>query len=370
MSNIRPLASPKLNRETRQALNILAMPRLPATVAFAGCDWQVKIRMLAHHEAQSAISGSAFTLRATLAGHPIALKVPVDFLGDILSATLPQGTPVSHVPESLSLALIEVAIGELVASLASVGIAFELLGLEQSNALGEYDHAVSAMLRRAPDDDASSCRIICFASDGALPVLASLCRQVPIDETLRAPDIPTKVRLEIGESSLPLMDFKDLGAGDVIFPDTISIPDDTGSILLRVSQRLGLRGVWKDTQITIQEVVTVNMPPSDAPEIVDEDSDILENETGANTVSDPVDISSLADLPVRLSFDLGAQEISLSELNRTGVGSVFETGRTPENMVTIRANGAAVGRGELVDLDGRTGLRITRWNIPSTPDKD
>ncbi|MBC05411.1 type III secretion system cytoplasmic ring protein SctQ [Thalassospira sp.] len=370
MSNMRPLASPKIDRETRQALNILAMPRLPASVTFAGRDWQVQGSMLARHEVQRAAPGSAFTLRATLASHPIAVKVPVDFLGDILSATLPAGTPISHVPESLSLALIEVAIGELVASLATQGLTFELLGLEQSDAVTEYNNIMSATLNGMPDGDASTCTIMLFASNGALPVLASLCQQVPMDETLKAPDIPTKVRLEIGESSLSFTDFTNLTTGDVIFPDTISIPDDTGSILLRVSQRLGLRGVWTGTQITIQEVITVNMPPSDAPEIVDEDSDIPENETEESAVSEPVDISSLADLPVQLSFDLGVHQLSLAELNKTGVGSVFETGRTPENMVTIRANGAAVGRGELVDLDGRTGLRITRWNIPSTPDKD
>ena len=226
-------------------------------------------------------------------------------------------------------------------------------------------------LRGLTEGDASTSTIMLFSSDGALPVLASLAQQVPIDETLKAPDIPTKVCLEIGESLLSLADFQDLGTGDVIFPDTISIPDDTGSIMLRVSQRLGLRGVWQGTQITIQEVITVNMAP--LPILLKSSTrTAISWKTKLGQAPFPTRLTSaaLADLPVQLRFDLGVHEISLAELNKTGVGSVFETGRTPENMVTIRANGATIGRGELVDLDGRTGLRITRWNIPSTPGKD
>ncbi|MCC9620370.1 type III secretion system cytoplasmic ring protein SctQ [Thalassospira sp. MA62] len=374
MTSMRPMSRSKISQPTRQALNSLALPRLPVDVRFADHDWRLQMRMIARHTVDGIKPDAAFTLRAKLADQQIAIMVPVSFLGDLLRTTLPAGTPISHVPESLSLALIELALAELVTRLGKNGVAFDLVGLDQNSHLpADLPHTMSLTLSdQAAAPAFAPCTLLLFATDGALPVLASLCRQVPVDETLKAPDIPTKVHLQIGETSLLMSDFRDLAAGDVIFPDVLNVPDTNSTVLLHVSKRLALRGIWQGTQITIDEVITVNMPPSDAPEIVDEDSDLIDTgpTDGSDENSDPVEMETLADLPVRLTFDLGSHEISLADLGKTGVGTVFETGRTAENMVTIRANGAAIGRGELVDLDDRTGLRITKWNVASAPSKD
>ena len=370
MSEMRSLVTRKINAETHKALNILATPRHGIDVTFAGHAWQVQSRMVVRADLDQKQLEAAFTLEATLSGHDISLRVPTRILATLLGATLPAGTPISHIPESLSLALIEMALGELVANLSAVGIGFELRGLTQNDVLPDQEHILSVSLTDMTLDESTANRILVFASDGALPALASLYGRMPADDVLDVPNIPKMLRLEVGESNISLSDLRSLRAGDAIFPDTINVPDSAGGILLRVSKKLGLRGVWHGSQITIQEVITVSLPPSDAPEIVDEDSDIPEIDGETPSGSDPLELSSFADIPVRLTFDLGHHEISLADLQKTGVGSVFETGREAENMVTIRANGAAIGRGEMVNIDDRIGLRITRWNITPDGDKD
>ena len=63
-------------------------------------------------------------------------------------------------------------------------------------------------------------------------------------------------------------------------------------------------------------------------------------------------------LPIKLVFIAGEMEIPLCELERIGPGYVFDTRQAGSGQVEIRANGASIGNGELVEIDGRVGVRI------------
>ena len=72
------------------------------------------------------------------------------------------------------------------------------------------------------------------------------------------------------------------------------------------------------------------------------------------TVGDP------DELPVRVSFDVGRLALSLGELRRLGTGSVLDLGRSVDDLVRITVGGQLVGQGQLVDLHGTVGVRISR----------
>jgi type III secretion system YscQ/HrcQ family protein len=76
------------------------------------------------------------------------------------------------------------------------------------------------------------------------------------------------------------------------------------------------------------------------------------NDMQAVGVDDP------ENLPVKLSFDVGALTLSLAELRRLAPGQVLETGRALPEVVEIYAQGARIGRGELVEIEGRLGVSI------------
>ncbi|MCY4495980.1 MAG: FliM/FliN family flagellar motor switch protein, partial [Rhodospirillaceae bacterium] len=64
------------------------------------------------------------------------------------------------------------------------------------------------------------------------------------------------------------------------------------------------------------------------------------------------------DLPVSLVFVGGEVEVPLRDLQRMAPGYVFELPRPVDGHVEVRANGTTIGRGELVEIDGRVGVRI------------
>ncbi|WP_407158265.1 FliM/FliN family flagellar motor switch protein [Bradyrhizobium sp. STM 3557] len=73
-----------------------------------------------------------------------------------------------------------------------------------------------------------------------------------------------------------------------------------------------------------------------------------------SSVSDP------DQLPVQLMFDVGRLEMTLAELRVLGRGSIVELGRRIVEPVRISAQGRPVGWGELVDVDGLVGVKVTR----------
>ena len=51
-------------------------------------------------------------------------------------------------------------------------------------------------------------------------------------------------------------------------------------------------------------------------------------------------------------------EMALGDLRRIAPGYVFELQQPVDRHVEVRANGKVIGRGELVEVDGRVGVRL------------
>lgn len=81
-------------------------------------------------------------------------------------------------------------------------------------------------------------------------------------------------------------------------------------------------------------------------------------------LDDPV--VDIDDLPVRLVFVAGEAEIPLRRLQRMAPGHVFELREPVDAHVEVRANGRAIASGELVDVDGRVGVRILDCRLPAS----
>ena len=65
-------------------------------------------------------------------------------------------------------------------------------------------------------------------------------------------------------------------------------------------------------------------------------------------------------LPVKLQFIAGETEVPFGELSRIVDGYVFDLRQAAQGHVEIRANGKTIGNGELVEVDGRVGVRILK----------
>lgn len=67
-----------------------------------------------------------------------------------------------------------------------------------------------------------------------------------------------------------------------------------------------------------------------------------------------------ADVPVHLVAVIGRTTISVKDLMSYQMGQVIDLGRPPGETVDLVASGKLFARGELVDIDGKLGVRIVK----------
>lgn len=67
-----------------------------------------------------------------------------------------------------------------------------------------------------------------------------------------------------------------------------------------------------------------------------------------------------ADIPLQVSAVLGSREISLYELAALKSGEVVELTGAPNQVVDLMVNGRVIAKGELVEIDGKLGVRVLK----------
>ena len=66
-------------------------------------------------------------------------------------------------------------------------------------------------------------------------------------------------------------------------------------------------------------------------------------------------------LPLRLHVVLGEKEFSLAEIQSMGPGMIVEFEATRSEPVRLMVNGKVLGEGELVEVEGKLGVKVLRW---------
>lgn len=66
----------------------------------------------------------------------------------------------------------------------------------------------------------------------------------------------------------------------------------------------------------------------------------------------------LADIPVRMSVEVGSTQLKLAQVMDLAEGSVVELDRQADELLDIMVNGTLVARGEVVTVNGRYGIRV------------
>lgn len=74
---------------------------------------------------------------------------------------------------------------------------------------------------------------------------------------------------------------------------------------------------------------------------------------------EPLGMSTLMDVPVKVTVEVGRTRMPLSELVELGPGSLITLDRESHEPADILVNGKVVARGEVVTIDGSYGVRIT-----------
>ncbi|QPQ55358.1 flagellar motor switch protein FliN [Allosphingosinicella flava] len=91
-------------------------------------------------------------------------------------------------------------------------------------------------------------------------------------------------------------------------------------------------------------------------------SDVDESVEDASRSEDKVlngrNYGLLADIPLRLSVEVGSSSLKLSQLLDLQEGSVVELDRQAHELLDIMVNGRLIAKGEVVTVNNRFGIRI------------
>jgi len=72
----------------------------------------------------------------------------------------------------------------------------------------------------------------------------------------------------------------------------------------------------------------------------------------------------LQDVGVKLTVEIGSTQLSLRELLALGESSVIELDREANELLDVFVNGTLIGRGEVVTVGERFGVRMTELVSP------
>lgn len=157
-------------------------------------------------------------------------------------------------------------------------------------------------------------------------------------------DFPLGLRLELGTQVLSVSQLHALRQGDALIPE--DWPLAHGQVRARIgpflapallqNNRLVLSGALHSKQFA-SETRDMSVPTHDA--------------TGVQ----PVDLDSIE---VSLSFEFGRWPISLGEMKNLANGYVFDLARPVDGPIDIMANGKLLGRGEIVQIGDKLGVRL------------
>ena len=73
----------------------------------------------------------------------------------------------------------------------------------------------------------------------------------------------------------------------------------------------------------------------------------------------PVGFDVSMQVPLQLTAELGARRMALADILKIGTGSIVELDRSTSDPVDVLAAGTLIGRGEIVAIGDRFGVRVT-----------
>jgi type III secretion protein Q len=345
-SSTRPARFPRYSRQHIRLANLISTRRPLLPVAIAGELTGLRLT----GDPEPLTGGQPFVL--TLAGTRLGLQI-----GDTLFAQLSAawgGEPLADdLPAPLQHALLGSALKPLLTALTTLAggaaisweaapqtlpaVAEQALPAvaEQALPLGLWSATLSsgqpaAMLWL---DDAAV--MLFSAALDAMPVAAA---EMPVDASL----LPADVIVEAGRMQLSAGELEQLEVADVLLLAPQLTPQDH-LLILRQQQR-PLAAARLDGHTLIIERLMENI--------------MYENDA-ANAADSELAIGNPQELEVRISFDLGHLTLSLADLQNLQPGYSFELDLPAGGQVRISCGDQLLGRGELVQIEDRLGVRVT-----------
>jgi flagellar motor switch protein FliN/FliY len=91
---------------------------------------------------------------------------------------------------------------------------------------------------------------------------------------------------------------------------------------------------------------------------------VTENQTTSSTKKLELNMDTLLDVSVEISVEIGRTKMSIGELLALSKGSIVELNRLAGESVDVYVNEKLLGKGEIVVVNERLGVRVTEIVTP------
>ncbi len=71
-------------------------------------------------------------------------------------------------------------------------------------------------------------------------------------------------------------------------------------------------------------------------------------------------VNLTSDIPVQIAAVLGKKNVTVKDIVSIKMGQVLELNRLPHEAIDLVANGKLIAKGELVEIEGRLGVRVLK----------
>nr|WP_246413182.1 type III secretion system cytoplasmic ring protein SctQ [Methylobacterium brachythecii] len=253
--------------------------------------------------------------------------------------------------------LLELALVKLLdAAEGIVGQALRIEAVEtSSNATGLAVLVLDAVLdgeSLAIQVDLGSPTALSLEDEGLAALLRLIESAAPKPAEIAA--IPLPLVLVGGTTRLSLAQLKSLHVGDAVLPDTWH--PDRDEVIAVLGEGF-VAAATTDRHRTRLKAAFRPIAREGAPAI--EDAGMVQDTApdGATAVGSEAGIDAI---DVTMRFELGRQSVAIGELKTIGEGHVFDLGLDPADPIEVSVNGAAIGRGEIITIGERLGVRLVR----------
>ena len=318
---------------------MLAQRALNHTVRIGDSDWQLALEPLS---VKPSVSLTDWCIDAQWAGAHLSVTLPAE-TGAVWIKTRFPDLELPTLPVAFATAALEEALNDALTALQTLNrgpAQIDRLEMESANnQKSSLEHHFALTLRQGEQAIHGA-----VATDPlGLMLMAGLVAPLsPIRNDLDDDALPILLRAEIGRTSLTTQALARLAIHDVIRIDHPWVSQ--GGELWLGQNSFGVRVRWNDTQLTITQALGatgLKMPTTE----------------NLETVGDvPIAIDHI---PVQLTFDVGERSLTLAELKSLQPGQALDLGRPLTAPVNIRVNGALIGIGSLIEIDGNLGVTIT-----------
>lgn len=349
--NTPSLAPPRLTRNEAEARTLIAQRLQRRACQLGDMAWTVSLEPLAQ-QARTAFGDDDWLVQAEWGGAPFELRLPAAAADRWLGARF-QGLELPQLPPPLRSAAFESALHDVLAALEDAGQGAVRIDTAQpqagpATAAPRLDQHFGLALSHGEQVLWGS-----LSTDtlGLMLVAGQVSRWHAAQGPVAADDVPVLLRAEVGTATLTRAELDGLRPGDAVL---VQHGWTDGQACLWLGQgRWGLRAeVGADgAQLRVTEPFQFRE---------DGMTDDLPDALPGDATDAPAEAAvSLDELPVHLHFDLGQRSLCLAEVTALQVGQVLELARPLSQAVSIRANGALIGRGELLQIGGRIAVGIT-----------